>query len=306
MSDSLHILNGDSTLWAMGSINMPGHKLVWRDILSEGPVISDFDSAEFWAIRAQFMHQNYGASPEDFQAKCIDEFRRLENLSGISELILWFEYDLFCQVNMLGILHYLNKAALDIPVSLVCVGQEPGSERLVALGEMAPNEFPRLFEERKLLTKEDLNDASKIFQAYCAADPRKIHQALTENSTFPYLKGAFDTHMKRFPFQSTGLNEIETVLVKIINEGAQNPREAVGKILQWQKETYYGFGDSQYFNCLKRLDPLIDQDFSIQLDAGIGLINRDYMLGGAKVGDWLWDDRKKRLIPSEINPLSKG
>ncbi|HUF93288.1 MAG TPA: hypothetical protein VMR23_12980 [Candidatus Limnocylindria bacterium] len=36
----LHVLNGDATASVFGRAGIPGHMLVWRDILCEGPVVS--------------------------------------------------------------------------------------------------------------------------------------------------------------------------------------------------------------------------------------------------------------------------
>ncbi len=78
-------------------------------------------------------------------------------------------------------------------------------------------------------------------------------------------------------------------------------------MLQWQKSNYYGFGDAQYFNYLKKLHPLYNEDFTLN-EAGLkilagesnafGIIDRNYQLGGVNVADYEYDENKGGLIPS--------
>ena len=305
MNNPLHILNGDSTLALMNKARIPGSKAVWRDVLAEGPVTHDFASHVFWEIRTRFMSDFFGVIPVDFKAKCIDEFDKIRNFAQYSEVVLWFEYDLFCQINMLGILHFLaTRVGSDTKISLICVGIEMNADRLIGLGEIPPEQYPALLENRVELNQEDLNYASKIFVAYCN-DPQNINLEIQEHAKFPYLKGAFGAHLKRFPFKTTGLNEIELTMLNIINSGATIARQVVGEILKWQRDTYYGFGDEQYSIYLERLSSLVDENFNFT-EKGIevikrktsakGLIDRAYQLGGAHVSDFEWDENLGVLI----------
>ncbi len=304
MPDTLHILNGDSTLWQLNATDIKGDRLVWRDVLSDGPVLADFGSDQFWKIRTEFMCQAFGTTPEGFKAKVIDEFNKIESLNQYNEVILWFEYDLFCQINMVGIMHYLSEhIEASTQLSLICVGHVPGHPHLVGLGELEPAQLPKLLEQRSQLDFSDLKYASEVYLAYCASDPIGLVN-LDQHAIFHYLKGALQAHFQRFPDATTGLTKIERTMLQFINEGANSPKEIVGRILRWQKGTYYGFGDSQYFNYLKRLKPLLGEDFSLNeqgqwvlngSQSAQGLINRDYMLGGVKVSDYVWDEALQQL-----------
>ena len=207
---------------------------------------------------------------------------------------------------MLGILHFLSSPVYrELKISLICVGSEEGSENLNALGNIPPENFQSLFEKRVLLNQEDLSYASEVYLAYCDNDPHQLITHPFKHSKFPYLKGAIAAHLKRFPFKDTGLNEIEMTMLDFLSEGDSEQNDLVMKMLQWQKSTYYGFGDTQYSIYLKRLHPLYNKAFQLN-DIGEkvirgqstadGLINRNYQLGGLNVADFEYDENKKALV----------
>jgi hypothetical protein len=308
MNKMLHILNGDSTLWSLDKAGIDGERLVWRDVLCEGPVNRDFASPHFWEERTKFMAEFFGAEPNGFKTKCIDEFDKIKDFAQFDELILWFEYDLFCQVNMLGIMHFLTKPAYqEMKISLICVGSENGNKNLIGLGEIPPEQFKVLFEKRETLNQEDLEYASKVYLSYCNNDPQKLVSQAQDHIRFPYLNGALAVHLKRFPFNKSGLNEIEMKMLNILQEGVSGPKDVVIKMLNWQRNTFYGFGDAQYFVYLKMLKPLYNNDFRLN-DLGNkvvngklsakGIIGRDYQLGGLTVGNFEYDEIQKKIIPA--------
>ena len=71
MNTTLHILNGDATLWSLDKAGISGEILVWRDVLCEGPVIGDFASPDFWEKRTEFMSTFFGAEPKGFKSSAL-------------------------------------------------------------------------------------------------------------------------------------------------------------------------------------------------------------------------------------------
>jgi hypothetical protein len=48
MKEILHILNGDATLSSFEQTGLDGDIMVWREVLSEGPVEENIASGTFW------------------------------------------------------------------------------------------------------------------------------------------------------------------------------------------------------------------------------------------------------------------
>jgi len=71
------------------------------------------------------------------------------------ELVLWFEHDLFDQLNLVQILSWLpGHVSASKTVSLVCIGSHPAPPRFKGLGELTPGEIAPLLETRQLVNDD--------------------------------------------------------------------------------------------------------------------------------------------------------
>lgn len=303
MQSTLHILNGDSSLYLLTKSGISGDSAVWREVLSDGPVLNSFGTDEFWRARETFMTSFTQTSSSDYEEKVIDEFKKIQNFETYNEVVLWFEYDLFCQVNLIALLHWFKQQDRgDVKISLVCVGQVRGYKKLMGLGELPTEMYPSLFEQRRILGRNDFNFASDAYQAFCSNDPRDLENfTLLPSNEFPYLAKAFQAHLMRFPSSESGLTLIEQKFIEFIESGKDKERTLIGALLQWQE--YYGFGDLQYINYLKRLSPILDVESTITLKHNYrsAQIDRNYFLGGALVSEWEWNEEDQELKPKPLN-----
>ena len=100
----VHILNGDclqSTLQAENAIIM-------REMLIEGPLkAASFEA--FYLQRADYLAKIYGIPTEEYDKKTVTEFEKMQQIPDHSEVNLWFDYDLFCFVNLLFVIQLLSQ-----------------------------------------------------------------------------------------------------------------------------------------------------------------------------------------------------
>ena len=302
MVNTLHILNGDSTFGQFKKTGIQGKTYVWREVLSEGPVQYDISKDDFWKARKDFMTEYFESNPETYQKKVIDPFRDLESgIGAFDEIILWFEYDLFCQINMIAILSWLKDLEVG-QVSLICVGKMEGYDRLVGLGEISDDEYPKLLQKRIKLNTRELTHAQDVWKTYCSPNPDDLYNfILLKMDEFQYLPNALECHLKRFPYTDTGLNEIEQKIIALVQRGITEERKIVGALLRWQE--HYGFGDLQYFNTISYLKPVLEHlknEKQVPNKPSVEkLLSRAYKLGGAQAKDWYWNDKEKALIYKE-------
>jgi len=255
MTNILHILNGDSTAEIFDKTSIVGDIVVWREMLCEGVVKSEIGSDDFWKSRYDFFESEFGIGKLEYFDQTIKELVKLEELSTYREVVLWFEYDLFCQVNLIAACSYLIKSfRKDINYYLVCTGKEKGKDQLQTLSNYGPNEYEILYKNKVKLTKNDLLFAEYCWNLYIENDLIKLkNNDFSKNSKFEYLPMAIDQHILRFP-NKNGLNQIENKILELINSGLTSKNKIVRQLLIWQqKETVYGFGDMQYFMTLKNL-----------------------------------------------------
>ena len=129
MTNTLHILNGDVSADILTNSSIEGDIIVWREMLCEGELHKNIGSDEFWKSRYNFFQNEIGIEKLDYFDKTIRELVKLEDLSDYKSVFLWFEFDLFCQVNLMALCTFLLKSyRKDIVYRLICTGKEPGKQ----------------------------------------------------------------------------------------------------------------------------------------------------------------------------------
>ncbi|MCS3530207.1 DUF1835 domain-containing protein [Chryseobacterium sp. JUb7] len=99
MEKIFHITNGDYLTEDLKTTSIGGEFIVCREALVTGPLQTD-NLDDFWKIRSEFILKNYSASQTSYYKKVVAEFDKILNIPENAEVNLWFEDDLFCQVNM--------------------------------------------------------------------------------------------------------------------------------------------------------------------------------------------------------------
>jgi hypothetical protein len=256
MNKTLHILNGDSTAQILEKSTIQGDVIIWREMLSEGTLHKDVGCDKFWKTRYSFFENELGVSKVEYYDRTIKEIIKIEDISIYNEVVLWFEYDLFCQVNLLALCTYLLKFyRKDIQFYLICTGTEKEKEYLQTLSEYSPKEFQDLFDNKVNLSRNNMLFAEECWSIYVENDKEKLYEFDFNNcSKFSYLQMSIQQHLQRFPKQN-GLNQIENKILEMINFDLLTKNDLIKELLIWQKkETVYGFGDQQYLLALEKLD----------------------------------------------------
>lgn len=268
MLSMLHILNGDSTYHSFKYQSIPGETLVWREVLCEGETLYDLGSPAFWESRKRFFQSFFEVSPQEYQNKVIAEFEKLRSdLSWFTEIVLWFEYDLFCQINMMAILAWLSRhKRRNTKVSLICIGRLECYDKLVALGEINPDRYNDLFDNRDHLTDHELFYARAFWKTYCSKEHNDLVSiAEAAPQIFSYLEEAMIAHTRRFPSTKNGLNEIQQFILTSLSQEKKAIKPLLKMLLQ--RQNVYGFGDTQYEKYIKDLYPLISGEEELEINA---------------------------------------
>ncbi|CAM1353329.1 MULTISPECIES: DUF1835 domain-containing protein [Tenacibaculum] len=308
-SSILHITNGDSTTQVLNKLNFNGSIITWREMLCEGKTSIDVGSENFWKTRFDFLKSSYKVSKKTFIDYTLKEYRNLCNQKQQDEIVLWFEYDLFCQVNMLAVISWLKRYRKGRKISLVCSGEIEGKKGLFGLGQLTNTELKEHYNKRVVLTQDDIEYADYIWQLYCSDSPLRLETVHQYNpmSPFVYLEAAIKAHIQRFPSIKNGLNKIENSILEIANQQHfKNKNELVGSILASQE--VYGFGDTQYFNKLQQLKKLFTSFDPVKLSKMgkkvlndqvnyYGQIRSDFSyLGGSKKYSYLYINNTNKLL----------
>lgn len=306
MKKTLHIVNGDSLAEQMQELNLPGELIVWRELLCEGPTIQNIN-AEFFKIRKKFLKKAYNISSENYEERFISEIKRLKALKDYDHVVLWFEFDLFCHINMLAAIQLLSEKDLKTPISLVCSKKLGGEKEFQPLSQLKSNELQNHFKNSIPLNTEDIEVALLIWELYCGNNPLKLKPQIKVNTNFEYLSSCIRAHIERFPSSVTGINSLERNVLKLIeSHNIKNENHLLGYALQYQG--YYGYSANQMQRLLKKLSIFYTTtgERLILTEAGeLALANKknfyrdlknDEYLGGARMYDFLYESESHRLL----------
>lgn len=308
MSSQLHITNGDSFTQRLLELKFKGDIITWREMLCEGKTETNVGSESFWKTRFDYLHKNYNVSKSWFIEKTLKEYRSLCNHKQQDEIILWFEYDLFCQINMLAVISWLKTHRRHAHITLACSGDQEGSEKLLSLGDLNEDQIRKLFKNRISLSQDDIEYADYVWQLYCSDNPIRLENLSDYgNYQFAYLKPTIETHLKRFPTIKNGLNELENHILKVAAEEKPRSKKAFMNLLL-KDQGWYGFGDSQYQRILQTLKPLFQTMSPARLnEKGMQILqnktsfysdlrNNEAYLGGALKYNFLYNTEANRIL----------
>jgi len=308
MSSLLHITNGDNFTTRIKTLKLKGDIITWREMLCEGKTLTHVGSESFWKTRFEFLNKNYKVSKSWFIEKTLKEYRSLCNHKQQDEIVLWFEYDLFCQVNMIAVLSWLKTNRQYAQISLVCSGKEDDTDKMYGLNDLTDEQLLKLYENKVELSQDDIEYADYVWQLYCSDNPIRLEN-LSDYSEFQfdYLSEAVHAHLMRFPTIKNGLNEMENNILRIARDKKPASKKTfLADILQ--NQGFLGFGDSQYERAIGRLKPLFHSFNPVKLTKkGKEILDNqtsyysciqdnDVYLGGALKYNFLYNTDADRIL----------
>jgi len=141
MAAALHVSNGDCT--DLAGTGLVREVLYWRDVLHEGPVPA-VGPDELRRIRARFLI----AANADDRGEGLDMFAERDRILEAhreGEYVLWFEADLYDQLQIIEILDRLADLAVPAErITLICIGEHAGIARFGGLGELTARQLRAL------------------------------------------------------------------------------------------------------------------------------------------------------------------
>jgi hypothetical protein len=206
----LHVTNGDITVALLRRAGLAEDALAWADALHEGPVPGALDDAGLRRVRAEFLA---GADGIDAAAvvRRFEERDRALAANRDGEYVLWFEADLYDQLQIAQILAALGGLGVAPGrVTLVCIGEYPGIAHFGGLGELEPGQFPGLLDLAVPLTAGALDLGANAWAALRAADPGGLGEiAASRSRELRFLGEAFDRLSREYPSTRDGLSLTE-------------------------------------------------------------------------------------------------
>jgi Domain of unknown function (DUF1835) len=233
----IHILTGDALAHQFQYASIEGNVIVSRECLIDGDVRGK-DLKEFWATRANFIADTYADSATSYLEKVAYEYEKIFSLPTESEVNLWFEHDLFCQVNMWFTIWLLNRTNIK-NIYRISPQIRENESPWKGFANADSKELQQCFAQRTKFEEKDLALGVNLWEAYQNQHLRELGvYAQTQSSCFPYLKEVCEAEVAR-----KERNEPEQFIKKLILEGMTDFDDIFSHFSK--QKAIYGLGDLQ-------------------------------------------------------------
>jgi Domain of unknown function (DUF1835) len=264
MARTLHVTNGNMTGDTLARVFPVDDLIVWRDVLHEGPAPTGITDSELREIRAAFLaSQGWGAETDLF-----DQFATrdatLARYGDYEEVVLWFEHDLYDQLQLIQILDRLpGQSDGETTISLICIDSFPGVEPFHGLGQLDEEQLASLYPSREPVTDDQLILARNAWAAFREPNPSAIEHVLEGGTNaLPFLSEALYRHLEQFPGLRDGLSRTERQTLEALLDGPKTPNELFAA--DQEREEHRFLGDLTFYAHMQRLgeslEPLLKQD----------------------------------------------
>jgi hypothetical protein len=285
MAAKLHVTNGDAIVPEIEAVAPDDPVLPWRDVLHEGPVPGGLDEAGLRAERVAFLARaGWGDG-----VLLLDAFERRDaRLDRAAregyETWLWFEDDLYDQLQLLQILSML---AARVP----------------------PESTQRLFEvartrDREVTGERTIGDAQRqtarrAWAAFRSPDPRVLQAVDTDG--LPNVRPAFARLLEELPWTTDGLSRTERNALTAIAEGKDDPVEVFRAVQESEERPF--MGDHWVWVAVDRLSrvdhPLVVAPVPPAADITEEFVTQRYELTGA--GHDVLDGRSDHAVLNGVD-----
>jgi hypothetical protein len=235
----LHVTNGDSTVAGLRRAGIEGRILPWRDVLNLGPVPAGLDEEGLREARAAFLAGEGWTTIEEVRRDLAMRDEMLDSAAAGSSVVLWFEADLYDQLQLVQVLDRL--AGQGTYISLICIGSCPERPRFTGLGELLPGELSRLWPTRVPVTDDVVALATRAWVAVRSPDPTDVAQLVRAGTPgLPYLGEALWRLLEELPATVDGLSRTERHVLEAVADGAESAHEVFAAVQAREERPFHG------------------------------------------------------------------
>jgi hypothetical protein len=208
MPKPIHVLNGDALAERFPAA-LPGERLVFRECLIDGPIRADGPEA-LQRMRNAWLSKTYGIAASKAAAMSKPCYEGLEALRPDRPIYLWFEDDLFCQVNAWYVVHRLRQRGF---ASAFWV--RPDTALRYGFGGMDTKALKQAYRKAKALDHQELDLLSALWWMF-------------RNGRSESLQTLAQSQAARLPWLPTAAQSAQALL----EDGPKGPRRQILGLVQ--------------------------------------------------------------------------
>ena len=246
MNKILNIVNGDIVSNRLKEANISGSFLPWGDFLHDGPVPEALSLEELSKVRAKFISQKGLGEFDKIYQEFQDRDSMLKTFKRYSKIFLWFENDLYDQLQLIQILDWFAKFASDNNNIYIVYPDN-------YLMKSTPKELHSfLVYNNEVVTHSHFITAKKAWVAFSSSTPYAWYKLLDDDTdSLPFLKDTVQRVLEEYPNSINGLSRTAHQALLSISKGIHNPNDI---FIDYQKSELRPFmGEIVFFLLLKEL-----------------------------------------------------
>jgi len=206
----LIITNGDSAAGAIRQAGVEAQLLPWRDVLHHGPVPAGLPLEELSDLRARYLSTCGWGGYDDIRRDFRSRDDTVTTAAGYSEVVLWFEHDLYDQLQLIQALTILAGTEGPPRVSLI--------DQSTFIAESSAAHLRGLFTTRAPVLDSHVVTARRAWHAFTAPTPEGWPELADEPlEQLPHLAAAFRRLLEELPAED-GLSRTERSALRCASE----------------------------------------------------------------------------------------
>lgn len=239
---SLIVTNGDSAAELLAAAGREDPILPWRDVLHEGPIVAG-PLEDTSTRRAAFLAGHFGLPVADVAETFAERDAVMRRHRDFDRIELWFEHDLYDQLQLVQILAFFAAEARADGLVLVQADD--------FLGHQQPETILRFAGLGRPVDDEDLDLADRIWADLARPTPANLFRRLeTPLDHLPFLRPALVRFFEELP-DANRLSRTEATALATIDAGTTAPGRLFGAVLAQEEAAF--MGDASFFAMLGAL-----------------------------------------------------
>lgn len=239
----LIVTNGDGAAELLRLAGKQATILPWQDVLHEGPIVAG-PLEDCSRKRVAYLARRFRIPEAEVAASFAERDGIMRSHADYGRIELWFEHDLYDQLQLVQILAFLAEAGRSEGVALVQASDFLGAQR--------PDTILRFEEHGRAMTGADLALASSVWVDLAAPTPEAIAARIDVlDGRLPFLKPALIRFLEELPASGSGLSRTEQAAIAGVSGGTSAPARLFHQVIQQEEAAF--MGDASFFNLLDDL-----------------------------------------------------
>jgi hypothetical protein len=244
----LIITNGDSAASIIKASGLADHAEVvaWRDVLHDGPIPNKESLEDFSKVRLNWLLDNGRGDHDELYIQFTERNFIMHNHHRFTDVELWFEHDLFDQLQLIQVLDFFASEGRTQGIMLVQTND--------FIAQQNPNNIDHFYDMARNIDRDDLAIAAKSWKALSHSSPYEWYALLQDPAIrcLTYLELAIKRMLQELPDFASGLTRTQRIILQGIPEDDET---LPGPLFKWFSDYDQPnfMGDASFMDALDEL-----------------------------------------------------